>query len=69
MKVLLTGSSGFIGGHLLKAARLGGAFTPKSGAAANDIAACNGNIAFTGMLLGVPMPALRKVVFLSTLDV
>lgn len=114
MKVLLTGSSGFIGGHLLKAARArwgdadvtalssrpsetgkclvygpdfnldnasrvaaadtellihAGAFTPKNGAAANDIDACNGNIAFTGMLLGVPMPALRKVVFLSTLDV
>lgn len=114
MKILLTGTSGFIGGHLLTAARArwgdadvialssrpaevgrtlvygpdfdldaesraaaadtellihAGAFTPKNGATANDIAACNGNIVFTGMLLGLPMPALRKIVFLSTLDV
>lgn len=114
MKVLLTGTSGFVGSHLLRAARArwgeenvtvlsshptmsgrnivyrqnfslddasrtavddtevvihAGAFTPKNGAAANDIAACNGNIASTGMLLGLPMPALRKVVYLSTLDV
>lgn len=46
-----------------------GAFTPKNGAQANDVAACNGNISFTERLLGLPMPALRKLVYLSTLDV
>jgi UDP-glucose 4-epimerase len=114
VKILLTGSSGFIGGHLLQAAlrrwgeanvtvlssrpaKIGrglvyrhdfslddagqaatadtellihaGAFTPKNGSAANDITACNGNIAFADKLLSLPLPALRKVVFLSTLDV
>lgn len=114
MKVLLTGTTGFIGRHLLDASivRWGvenltvlssrpsvsgksimyhsdftlddsrtaqlentellihaGAFTPKSSSTSNDITGCNGNVSFTGMLLGLPMPKLRKVVFLSTLDV
>ncbi|HZV64703.1 MAG TPA: NAD-dependent epimerase/dehydratase family protein [Telluria sp.] len=46
-----------------------GAFTPKSGAEANDLAGCNSNIDFTHRLLRLPMPALGKVVYLSTLDV
>ncbi len=46
-----------------------GAYTPKNGAQANDVAACNGNISFTERLLGLPFKTLRKVVFLSTLDV
>jgi len=47
----------------------GGAFTPKSGAEANQISACNGNITFTEKLLDLPWQNLRKIVFLSTLDV
>lgn len=114
MKVLITGTSGFIGGRLLAAAcdawgehnlivlssrpaprgrsivygpgyvidaagralaaeaellLHAGAFTPKSSATANDLAGCNGNIDFTAKLLGLDMPQLRTVLFLSTLDV
>ena len=46
-----------------------GAYTPKSGAEANAVAACNSNIGFTGSLLALPWPALRRIVYLSTLDV
>jgi UDP-glucose 4-epimerase len=46
-----------------------GAFTPKSGATANDLAGCNGNIAFTAGLLGLELPKLARIVYLSTLDV
>jgi UDP-glucose 4-epimerase len=46
-----------------------GAYTPKNGAQAHDVVACNGNISFTERLLALPLPALRKVVLLSTLDV
>lgn len=114
MKVLLTGTSGFIGSGLLRAAcetwgednvivlssrraarghgvrydaNYGveaddrallaeaellihaGAFTPKSGATANDLAGSNSNIAFTAALLNATLPRLRKIVYLSTLDV
>jgi len=115
MKLLITGTSGFIGNKLLSAAiaKYGvenvlalssnpsgqcetiiydsngfrvnecdygkfeaievlvhaGAFTPKSNSQANDLKGCNGNIGFTGMLIGFPFPNLRKIIYLSTLDV
>lgn len=46
-----------------------GAFTPKSRADSNNIEKCNGNITFTQSLLALPFKALKKVVYLSTLDV
>jgi len=46
-----------------------GAYTPKSGATANDLPGCNGNIRFTAELLQLDLPRLEKIVFLSTLDV
>lgn len=46
-----------------------GAFTPKSGAEANDIARSGSNIRFTEHLLDRPWPSLRRIVYLSTLDV
>lgn len=114
MRIVITGTSGFIGGHLLKAARAAygesvtafssrmsdgshivyanrtdfslapaelalvedaevlihaGAFTPKSGAEANQIKSCNSNIAFTEELLALPWRNLKKIIFVSTLDV
>lgn len=114
MKMIITGTSGFIGARLLQAARLSygedvtafssrpaegshivyrdapgfglgraeqalveeaevlihaGAFTPKSGADANQIKCCNGNITFTEQLLGLPWNNLKKIVFLSSVDV
>lgn len=114
MKAIITGTSGFIGGRLLQAARAAygadvsafssrpaegrhivyrdapgfglepaeqtlveeadvlihaGAFTPKSGADANQLAGCNSNITFTEKLLALPWNNLKKIVFLSTLDV
>jgi UDP-glucose 4-epimerase len=46
-----------------------GAFTPKSGAEANQLTGCNGNITFTEKLLALPWNNLKKIIFLSTLDV
>jgi len=46
-----------------------GAYTPKSGAEANAVDACNGNIVSTAALLGQPWAALRQFIYLSTLDV
>ena len=115
MRLLFTGASGFIGGHLVNGAvarhgpenvialssrenescetivyrredfsvsstdhaRLegidvvvhAGAFTPKSGSEANSVAGCNSNIAFSDHLLRLPFKKLRKIVYLSTLDV
>jgi UDP-glucose 4-epimerase len=46
-----------------------GAFTPKSGVDANQVEGCNANIKFTENLLALPWTNLKKVVFLSTLDV
>lgn len=114
MKTIITGASGFIGLHLLKASREiygqdiialsskhiegnniiysdvndfrlkprdlslvegtdmlihAGAYTPKSGADANNVIGCNSNIAFTEKLLGLPWTNLKKIIYLSTLDV
>jgi UDP-glucose 4-epimerase len=113
--ILITGTSGFIGKHLLHAAveKYGkeniialtskplkeynyllhnnyqfkadffskndyngidtvihaGAYTPKNGKEANRINACNQNIAFTEKLLDARLPGLKKIIYLSTLDV
>jgi UDP-glucose 4-epimerase len=114
MKMIITGTSGFIGARLLQSTRAtyrnnvtafssgqsegshivyrdepdfgltptdlaliegaevlihAGAFTPKSGAEANQVEGCNSNITFTKKLLGLPWYNLKKVVFLSTVDV
>lgn len=113
--ILVTGASGFIGGHIIKAlvAEYGvdqvvaltsikipsvksilhldydiddsylldrcceavttiihaGAYIPKSSVEANDIIQCSGNINNTDKLLRQKLPNLKKVVFLSTIDV
>lgn len=46
-----------------------GAFTPKSGVESNDFLKCNGNIKSTESLLLLELPLLKKVVFISSLDV
>lgn len=46
-----------------------GAFTPKNAAEANDIERCNQNISFTQQLLNLPFANLKKVIYISTLDV
>lgn len=114
MKMIVTGTSGFIGARLLERARSAygasvaafssrpsdgshivyrdepdfglnsaalslvegaevlvhvGAFTPKSGAEANQITGCTSNISFTKKLLDLPWRNLKKVLYLSTLDV
>lgn len=46
-----------------------GAFTPKSVVDSNQVAGCNGNITFTEKLLALPWVNLKKIVYLSTLDV
>lgn len=46
-----------------------GAFTPKTVGESNQIIGSVNNILFTEQLLGLPWKALRKIVFLSTLDV
>lgn len=114
MKMIITGTSGFIGARLLQSARAtyrnnvtafssrqsegshivyrdepdfgltptdlaliegaevlihAGAFTPKSSTDANQIANCTSNITFTKKLLDLPWRNLKKIVFLSTLDV
>lgn len=46
-----------------------GAFIPKSGVDANQVAGCNGNITFTEKLLALPWTNLKKIVFLSTVDI
>jgi UDP-glucose 4-epimerase len=114
MKIVITGTSGFIGSRLLQTARAAygesvtafsshpsegnhivyanrtdfslaptelalvedaevlihaGAFTPKCGAKANQIKSCNSNIAFTEELLALPWRNLKKIIFLSTVDV
>jgi UDP-glucose 4-epimerase len=114
MKIVITGTSGFIGSRLLQTARAAygesvtafsshpsegnhivyanrtdfslaptelalvedaevlihaGAFIPKCGAKANQIKSCNSNIAFTEELLALPWRNLKKIIFLSTVDV
>jgi UDP-glucose 4-epimerase len=46
-----------------------GAFTPKNARQANAIAQCNSNINFTEKLLSLRFKSLRKVIYISTLDV
>lgn len=46
-----------------------GAFTPKNGQQANQWKECNSNIINTGKLLSSHLPNLKKVIYLSTLDV
>ena len=46
-----------------------GAFIPKSRFDANNIENCNGNILFTKVLLDLSLPSLKKVIYLSTIDV
>jgi len=46
-----------------------GAFTPKNGKQANDCEKCNSNIFNTGKLLSATLPNLKKIIYLSTLDV
>jgi UDP-glucose 4-epimerase len=46
-----------------------GAFTPKNAAEANALEGNNGNIALTAKLLALPFGNLKKILFLSTLDV
>jgi UDP-glucose 4-epimerase len=46
-----------------------GAYTPKSGADANQMAGCSSNIKFTEKLLALPWTNLKKIIYLSTLDV
>jgi len=114
MKMIITGTSGFIGSRLLQAARFvygvsvtafssrpaegshivylglddfglgpeeialvekaevlihAGAFTPKSAAEANQPIGCQGNITSMSQLLALPFKNLKRIIFLSTLDV
>lgn len=46
-----------------------GAFIPKSGKQSNDWQQCNSNIFNTDKLLNAELPELRKVIYLSTVDV
>lgn len=46
-----------------------GAFTPKKGCDANDLQLSNSNIFNTSKLLNATLPHLKKVIYLSTLDV
>ena len=46
-----------------------GAFTPKSHLTSNDIENCNKNITNTFRLINADLPNLKKIIFLSTLDV
>ena len=45
------------------------AFTPKNRFDANEVKGCNSNIQFINDLLKLPFPALKKIIYLSTLDV
>lgn len=46
-----------------------GAFIPKNGLQANSIVECNGNISFTEKLLTLPLEKLKKIIYISTVDV
>ena len=46
-----------------------GAFTPKNSSEANDLKNCNQNIYNLDKLLNTDLPNLKKIIYLSTLDV
>lgn len=46
-----------------------GAFIPKNGLQANAIEECNGNIFFMEKLLSLPLGKLKKIIYISTIDV
>jgi UDP-glucose 4-epimerase len=46
-----------------------GAFIPKNSQQANDLSKCNSNIVNTAALLNAEFPKLRKILYLSTVDV
>ncbi len=46
-----------------------GAFIPKSRMESNDIVKCNGNIRSTESLMKLDFPSLKKVIFISSIDV
>lgn len=46
-----------------------GAFIPKRGNSSNDWKACNSNIINTDVLYSLMLPNLKRVIFLSTIDV
>jgi UDP-glucose 4-epimerase len=46
-----------------------GAFTPKNGQQTNAIDECNSNISFTERILSLPLNNLKKIIYISTLDV
>ncbi len=46
-----------------------GAYIPKNASEVNALSGCNGNITFTEQLLRLPTPKLRKIIYLSTVDV
>ena len=46
-----------------------GAFIPKAAIDANDLEGCNGSIDFTKKLLKLPFKSLKRVIYLSTVDV
>ena len=46
-----------------------GAYTPKSSKGANDVVKCTSNIATADKLLQANLPNLKKIIYLSTIDV
>jgi len=46
-----------------------GAFTPKKGSEANNMELCNSNIINTEQLLKANLPDLKRIIYLSTIDV
>jgi UDP-glucose 4-epimerase len=46
-----------------------GAFIPKSGQELNDVSKCSGNITSTERLLRAPFPRLKRIIFISSVDV
>ena len=46
-----------------------GAYTPKKGSEASDVKLCNSNILNTEKLLCAHFPNLKKIIYLSTLDI
>ena len=46
-----------------------GAFIPKNGLQADAIEECNSNIRFTEKLLALPLKSLKKIIYISTVDI